>query len=307
MQPYFRTKWGRAYHSSIEHFLIDRSAQTLKDKTNLIFTSPPFPLQNPKKYGNLRGQDYVQWLANVVEQLVPFLTPDGSLVIEIGNAWNKGEPTMSIVPMETLITLARMTDLTLCQQFVWHNSAKLPGPAEWVTKKRVRVTDSFTHIWWFAKGANPKANNRNVLTPYSEGMKTLLRRQTYNSGSRPSGHAISRQGFLTDNQGSIPRSFLDDSDMLHDATASLVSANTTTDAKYRAWCQERNLHLHPATMAPQVVDFFIRFLTESGDLVFDPFGGSCVTGYVAQSLERRWICVEPTKDYLAGARGRFAG
>ncbi len=46
-------------------------------------------------------------------------------------------------------------------------------------------------------------------------------------------------------------------------------------------------------------------LTDPGDLIVDPFAGSCVTGEVAERLDRRWICVELIEDYLKGALGRF--
>jgi site-specific DNA-methyltransferase (cytosine-N4-specific) len=47
-------------------------------------------------------------------------------------------------------------------------------------------------------------------------------------------------------------------------------------------------------------------LTDPGDLVVDPFAGSCVTGAVAERLGRRWICYEINEVYLRGAIGRFA-
>jgi site-specific DNA-methyltransferase (cytosine-N4-specific) len=46
-------------------------------------------------------------------------------------------------------------------------------------------------------------------------------------------------------------------------------------------------------------------LTDQGDLVVDPFGGSCVTGEVAERLSRRWVCIEMMEEYLAGALSRF--
>jgi ApaG protein len=38
-----------------------------------------------------------------------------------------------------------------------------------------------------------------------------------------------------------------------------------------------------------LADFFIKFLTTPGDIVFDPFGGSCTTGKSAELLRRKWI------------------
>jgi len=46
-------------------------------------------------------------------------------------------------------------------------------------------------------------------------------------------------------------------------------------------------------------------LTDAGDLVMDPFAGSCVTGEVAERLGREWVCVDTVEPYLRGAKGRF--
>jgi site-specific DNA-methyltransferase (cytosine-N4-specific) len=220
------------------------------------------------------------------------LTKNGSLVVEIGNAWNKGTPTMSTLPIETLIAVSKSADLKICQQLIWHNPGKLPGPATWVNVKRERITDSFTHIWWYSKSEHPKANNRNVLTPYKEAMKNLIKNKKYNHGNRPSGHKISKTGFLSDNGGSIARS-------------TLIYANTGFDTNYREWCKQKKVPQHPARMPIELAEFFIKFLTDKNDLVLDPFGGSCTTGKAAEKLGRNWICVEQNKEYLIGARGRF--
>jgi site-specific DNA-methyltransferase (cytosine-N4-specific) len=47
-------------------------------------------------------------------------------------------------------------------------------------------------------------------------------------------------------------------------------------------------------------------LTDVGDLIFDPFAGSCVTGEVCERLSRQWICCEIVEEYIEGAKGRFA-
>lgn len=48
-------------------------------------------------------------------------------------------------------------------------------------------------------------------------------------------------------------------------------------------------------------DFFIRLLTEPGDLVADLFGGTTKTGLAAERLGRRWIVTEWILQYLRGA------
>ena len=290
--PFFKTNKGRAFNSKIEDFLSSNVGRRLIGKVDLILTSPPYPLVVPKKYGNLQGQEYLEWIQSLAPKFADLLSETGSLIMEIGNAWNPKSPTMSTLPLETLMAVARAGDLNICQQMVWHNPGKLPGPATWVNIKRERITDSFTHIWWFSKTEFPKADNRKVLLPYTESMKKLIKNKKYNHGPRPSGHNISKKGFLGDKGGSIARS-------------TLVYSNTGSDPKYSEWCEKKNVPKHPARMPIALADFFINFLTDKNDLVLDPFGGSCTTGRSAENLGRRWVCVEPKKEYLIGAKGRF--
>lgn len=49
----------------------------------------------------------------------------------------------------------------------------------------------------------------------------------------------------------------------------------------------------------------MKFLTNEGDVVLDPFAGSNTTGAVAEALKRQWIALEPNDAYIAGSRGRF--
>ena len=58
-------------------------------------------------------------------------------------------------------------------------------------------------------------------------------------------------------------------------------------------------------MQLDVVRFFVKMLTDPGDLVLDPFGGSNSTGAMAEELERKWIAIEPNREYVAGSMGRF--
>lgn len=288
---FFTTRLGRLYNSTIEEY-IDSQSSSMAGSVNLIFTSPPFPLINDKEYGNKQGQEYLEWLVKVFTDLSKLLTEDGSLVVEIGNAWNPAEPSMSLWTLKTLIAIAERCDLTLCQQFIWENPNRLPGPAAWVTKNRYRLKDSHTHVWWFSKSPQPKVFQQRVLKPYSPAMDRLLKRGTYNHGSRPSEHIIGEKSFLQDHSGSIPGS-------------TFVLGNAQNSKQYVEWCNEHRVCIHPARMPQKLASFFIEFLTEPGDIVLDPFAGSCTTGQAAEELNRRWIGTECCLDYAIGSYGRF--
>lgn len=280
------------YRSTVEGFLGSSYAKAVRGEVQLLFTSPPFPLNRRKRYGNLLGEEYLDWLGALAEPLGDLLAPDGSFVVELGNAWEPGEPVMSTLALRAMLKLLDDGGFKLCQQFIVYNPARLPSPIQWVNVKRIRVKDAYTNVWWMSRTSAPKADNRKVLTEYSERMKQLLRRNGYNAGQRPSEHKIGETSFLSDNGGAIPPNVL-------------TISNTASNDVYRRYCKEHGLPVHPARMPAELAEFFIRFLTDDGDLVFDPFAGSNTTGAVAEGLQRQWIALEPQDDYIAGSRGRF--
>jgi site-specific DNA-methyltransferase (cytosine-N4-specific) len=278
-----------------------------KGKVQLVFTSPPFPLNRKKRYGNLNGQKYVDWLSGFSGLLKEYLTPDGSIVLELGNAWEEGKPTMSTLPLKALLAFQEQGDLHLCQEFICFNPARLPSPAQWVTVERSRVKDAFTRVWWMSPSPKPKADNRRVLTEYSDAMKKLLKKGTYNPGTRPSQHCIGETSFLTDNAGAITPNVLVPAceEMLPELLEVLTISNTRADDPYQVHCRANGITPHPARMPMKLVEFFVRFLTEEGDMVLDPFAGSNSTGFVAEELKRKWRAIEVNAEYAAHSRARF--
>lgn len=285
--------------------------ERLRGKAQLILTSPPFPLNNKKSYGNLQGQAYLEWFAGLAPLWADLLTDDGSIVVELGNAWEPGRPVQSLLNLEALLAFVKAegAGLRLCQQFVCYNPARLPSPAQWVTVGRERVTDSYTHVWWMAKSDHPKADNRRVLRPYSRSMKRLLGRRAYNAGRRPSEHVISETSFLTDHGGSIAHNFFEVDPMDDGREVRLPNAfsmaNTQSNDRFMRKCRERGIEPHPARMPEGLVAFFVEFLTEAGDLVLDPFAGSNTTGWMAETLQRRWVAIDAKAEYAEQSKIRF--
>lgn len=288
----YNTDLGTLYNGNSAEILDDTKLSALKGKTNLIFTSPPFPLARKKSYGNLNGDEYVEWLGNFGPIFRELLAPNGSLVIEMGNSWDQGYPTMSLTPIQSLLELKKKGRFHLCQEFIWENPAKLPSPAQWVNVERIRVKDAFTRFWWLSPTDRPKANNRRVLKEYSSSMKRLLKKKTYNSGTRPSEHNIGEKSFLSNNSGSIPSNVLS-------------IANTGSKDSYLNYCRKNEIALNPSRMPIKIAKFFIKFLTERNDIVLDPFAGSNVTGYVSEKLNRRWVSIEKKLKYAISSKYRF--
>ncbi|MDD2287443.1 MAG: site-specific DNA-methyltransferase [Bacteroidales bacterium] len=275
-----------------------------KNKVQLILFSPPFPLNNKKKYGNKLGEDYKKWLSDLAPLFSKLLKKDGSIVVEMGNAWEGSRPVQALLSLESLIAFAKnpKADLRLCQEFICYNPSRLPSPAQWVTVNRIRTIDSYTHVWWMAKSDFPKADNKKVLRPYSKSMLRLLKSKKYNAGRRPSEHNISKESFLVNNGGSIMHNVLELEQMEEKREIRLPYnmfsfANTSSNDYFLKECRKNSLPLHPARMPLALASFFINFLTDPGDIVFDPFAGTNTTGYCAEKLNRKWLSVEVDEKY----------
>tara|TARA_Y100000590_G_scaffold435068_1_gene554070 strand:- start:848 stop:1786 length:939 start_codon:yes stop_codon:yes gene_type:complete len=297
---------GTFYHNnSLEVLKNDQFIKKYKGKIDLIFTSPPFPLLTPKKYDNKKGEEYIEWFKEFAEPMGNIINKKGSIVIEIGNSWTPKQPTYSLIELEALLAFKKAGDFHLCQEFIWHNPAKLPGPTEWVNKYKIRVKDTFTKIWWLSKTPNPYANQKDILKEYSEGMVKLLRKKKYNAGKRATGHNISKKGFYKNNKGAIPANVFEDP-----FDNFIRISNTNNVHKYKSYCEKKKLPMHPARMPELIPEFFIKFLTKNKyknkkSIVLDPFAGSNTTGYVASKFKRKWIAIEKNLDYIEGSKGWF--
>ncbi len=280
------------------------------DSIALVLTSPPFALRRKKAYGNVAASEYVEWFWPFAREIHRILKPEGSFVLELGGAWNPGSGTRSLFQYELILRLSQI--FYLAQEFYWYNPSRLPTPAEWVTIRRTRVKDAVNMLWWLSKTETPRADNRQVLRPYSRSMQRLLK-DGYKAARRPSQHDIGPH-FRRDNGGAIPPNLL-------------TIPNTCSNDEYLRDCRQAGLPIHPARFPPGVPEFFIRFLTgpccpspkrkqgkvrplayASGSdkqIVLDPFAGSNVTGQVAEALDRSWISIEIDADYVAGSRLRF--
>jgi hypothetical protein len=306
-----KTRLGSYYWSDSKLLLHSRLAKKIRGKVQLILTSPPFPLNHKKNYGNLNGNGYRDWFSALAPVFADLLTPTGSVVIEMGNSWVPRRPVQSLLHLESLLAFVKNKEagLRLCQQFICYNPSRLPSPAQWVTIERIRATDSFTHVWWMAKTDFPKADNRRVLRPYSESMKALLRRGYYNDGKRPSQHTVSKNGFLAPHEGSIPQNLFEMEVMQPGRTVRLPNAfslaNTSSNDFFLRQCRARRLTPHPARMPAGLAAFFIEFLTSPGDLVLDPFAGSNTTGFAAECLRRKWVALEIRREYATQSVLRF--
>lgn len=322
-----------AYHSDLGSAYQGDSRELLRElpdeSIDLIVTSPPFALQHQKEYGNENLEEYNDWFMEFAHEARRVLQPHGSLVIEIGGAFERGIPRRSTHQFELI---CRLTDeeegrLHLAQDFYWFNPAKLPNPIEWVNVRKMRVTDAVTHVWWLAKDINkeaatgedgqphPEADNRRVLQAYKDSQKKLIETGEYNDGERPSGWDIDSESFANDNGGAIPKNM---GGVDKEETNLIEASNTASRTHYLEMCRKFDkADSHPARFPRKIPDFFIDFLTPNPPyddwdqgyldkpIVLDIFAGSNLTGKIAQEKGRYWLAFEENPEYVSTSQFRF--
>src|SRR5487761_1620820 len=200
--PYYSTPHGASYLGDSLDILRDLPANSI----NLAMTSPPFALTFKKEYGNQHQDNYGDWFCDYAREVQRVLTDDGSFVVDLGGAWNKGKPTRSLYHYRFVVAMCDVVGFHLAQDLFWFRPAALPASAEWVNVQRIRLKDAVNYLFWFSKTERPKADNRRVLVEYSDDMKRLIKKG-YRAKERPSGHNITAK-FNHDSGGAIPPNLL---------------------------------------------------------------------------------------------------
>lgn len=277
---------GRVLWGAIE----DAVGMIEDGSVSLLMTSPPYPQLREKQYGNLDSRRHVDWLTDVIRQMIPKIAKNGSIALNLGDVYQRGTPTLDPYCERLLLRLIDDLGLHLAGRFEWQNPSKMPAPAEWCTVRRVRVKSSLERIYWLSPSPHPYANNREVLQPYGASMRRKLADGGETPQRRPSGYEMQAGAFSRDNGGSIPGNLL-------------TAANTESAGQYMRYCREQGLPIHPARYPSALPEFFIKMLTNPGNLVADIFAGSLKTAEVARALGRDFLCIERVLEYIRGGIG----
>jgi site-specific DNA-methyltransferase (cytosine-N4-specific) len=277
------------------------SLDTLKDlqePVHLLFTSTPYLLNKARDYGNPTNEaEFVDFIVAVVEPVMRTLVPGGSVCLNMGqDAFVKGMPARSLFLERVTLALHDRLGLWLMDRSVWHNPTKPPGPLIWASRDRVQLNSSFEFVLWFTNDPRRvRADNRRVLEPHTEQHQKLIakggeqRKAQYGDGA----YTIRHGSFGGATPGRIPRNVM------------TLPHRCRDTQQLRRIANELGLPTHGATFPTRLPDFWIRFLTEPGDLVLDACGGWGKTALAAQRLQRRWLIVDKVLDYLRASGEMF--
>jgi hypothetical protein len=93
-----------------------RGAAFCGDSLDLL---PPFSLQRKTEYGNEDQSEYVNWLTEFARRVHRVLTTDGSFVLDLGGAYEKGTPTRSLYNFRIPIRFCDDLGFYLAEDFYW--------------------------------------------------------------------------------------------------------------------------------------------------------------------------------------------
>jgi site-specific DNA-methyltransferase (cytosine-N4-specific) len=258
----------------------------------LIFESPPYPLVSNRAYATSEWSldHYLDTLVKHVALVEPLLVSDGSLILNLGDAYKPGAPSLNLYQEHFAVTMETL-GWHLCGRSFWHSPNK-PKTTPWVTQTRERQATSVEALWWWARTPHPYADNRSVLQPYSERhLQTIARggelRTKPHEGFRQSSPG---QRYRADCGGSIPQN--------------LISCGSEGPrSQYMRFCRDHGLPHHPARMPARLAEHFISLTTRPGDAVFDAFAGSLIIPAAARKLGRRSYGCDQVLQYLEGGIG----
>lgn len=270
----------------------------LQEPVHLLFTSTPYLLNRARDYGNPANEaEFVDFVVAVVEPVMRNLVPGGSVCLNMGqDAFVKGTPARSVFLERVTLALHDRLGLYLMDRSVWHNPSKPPGPTIWSSRDRVQLNSAFEFVLWFTNDPRRvRADNRRVLEAHTEQHLKLIaqggeqRHAQYGDGA----YTIRPGSFGQATPGRIPRNVMTFGHRCRDTQ------------QLRRIAQELGLPMHGATFPTRLPDFWIRFLTEPGDLVLDSLCGWGKTALAAQRLQRRWLIVDKVLDYLRASGEMF--
>lgn len=288
----FSTKLGVAIWGTAELAL-----KNLDEPINLVITSPPYPIRVSRNYDNPKEHEYVDFICTALEPIVRNLSASGSICINLGNEifLNKS-PARSLYKERLTLALHDRLNLHLMDRLVWSNVCKPPGPVQWASITRQQLNAGYESILWFSPSPRDcKANNRRVLEPHSQKHAEYLLSGKRDEASYSDGAYRRRMTSFPVTEGRIPRNVL------------TFPHNCASQSAYKSDAKDLGIPAHGAPFPLSLVTFLTKFLSEEGDLLVDPFAGSCTTGLAAELNNRRWICVDKILQYLIGSSVRFKG
>jgi len=239
---------------------------------DLIVTSPPYADQRVSTYGGIKPDDYVAWFLPRAEQFFRVLKPDGSFVLNIKEKAVNGERHTYVLE---LILALRKQGWLWTEEYIWHKKNCYPG--KWPNRFR----DAWERCLHFTRNRQFKMNQEAVMVPMGDWASTRLKSLGKNDVVRYESQV--GNAFAKNIANWKERKMAYPSNVLHLAT-------------------ETGNKRHSAAYPLALPQWFIKLLTDPGDVVLDPFAGSGTTLQAALELDRTAIGIDISPEFVEMCR-----
>jgi site-specific DNA-methyltransferase (adenine-specific) len=239
---------------------------------DLAITSPPYAERRKKAYGGIPADEYVEWFLPISAELYRVLKPTGSFVLNIKESVDAGE--RQNYALKLVLALQEQGWLWV-DEFIWHKTNPFP------TGNKNRLKDGFERCYHFSK------------TKKFKFFPDAVRTKSTSKWAGDSERRKNKGAYATKNGSGMNMSRRIVGDLVRPSNVvTLPSSSINID--------------HPAVYPVELPEFFVKLMTEPGDLVLDPFMGSGSTALAARGLGRRYEGVECSEDYLFLCAKRLA-
>jgi DNA modification methylase len=272
------------------------------NSVDLVITSPPYSdiVNYGKSVSTKKPNAYVDWLLPLFAEIYRVLKPSGSFILNINDKCEGGLRNPYIYDL--ISRNNKETKLKLYDTYIWHKRNGIPNGA----KKRFRNTTEF--IFHFCK--DPKQikfyMDRVLIEPSINTAERYKYDMTNAQGEVIDGvrHKkkvkIRKTNMITDIEGKANNEFVF-REMPDKVRPDNVVRFSTAAAS------RDNTIKHPAPYHKELPLYYIKLLTDIGDLVLDPFSGIGTTGIACKELDRDYIGYELNKTYAEFSEKRLNG
>ena len=243
------------------------------ETVDLVITSPPYAEKRKATYGGIPAGKYVEWFLSISAEILRVLKPTGSFVLNIKEGAVKGERETYVY--ELVLAMKKQGWLWV-DEFIWNKTNPFP------TAAKNRLKDGFERCYHFAK---------------ARGYKYFPDAVKYKSTSKWAGnneHRNNNGAHSTTNGSGMNMSRRIVGDLVRPSNVITMPSSSLNGIG------------HPAVFPQALPEFFIKLMTQPGDLVLDPFMGSGTTALAARKLGRRYAGVEALEKYVELSARRLA-
>lgn len=240
---------------------------------DLTITSPPYAdMRKYETFSGIHPDKYVEWFLPISSEILRIAKPSGSFILNINDKVVNGFRHTFVF---SLVLEMEKQGWGLYDRLFWVKRNPMPG------KRGGRCRDATEYLFWFSKTNRPKIRIDSVKHP----KKDTKDRTNELYGTYRSGHNTKKR---------------ETSQRFPDMVTPLNILEVPLGNQYKS------AGSHVAVYPERLPEFFIKYLTDPNDIVFDPFVGSGTTAKIAKVLGRKYLGFDVSQKYIDIANKRIS-